>query len=378
MERGRRKTNLPQTVMTLKPKILDRYIMKKFLMTFFIALLIIILIIIIFDISEKIENFVEHEVPLKSIIFDYYLNFLPYFINMFSPLIVFITVIFFTSRMAANSEIVAILSGGVSYHRMMVPYMVSATIIALLSLVLNLFIIPRSNATRVEFETKYVDQNYTKYSRNNVHYQIAPGQFVYVQSFSAYNNTAYKFTLESIEDNKLVSKLTAESAKWDSTLDGWHLRRYFIRDYSKGLEDRVRCGEAMDTVIALKLSDFYRNQKTVETLPQKDLNALITTQKMRGDTNVMYAQIEKNRRMTLPFSALILTIMGVALTSKKKRGGIGFNLALGIGLAFLYILFLKFSEMFVFTGTLSAALAMWLPNFVYTIIAAVLYVTAPK
>ena len=246
------------------------------------------------------------------------------------------------------------------------------------SLCLNLFIIPRSNATRVEFETKYVDQNYTKYSRNNVHYQIAPGQFVYVQSFSAYNNTAYKFTLESIEDNKLVSKLTAESAAWDSTLDGWHLRRYFIRDYTKGLEDKVRCGEYMDTVIALKLSDFYRNQKTVETLPQKDLNALIATQNMRGDANVMYAQIEKNRRMTLPFSAFILTIMAVALTSKKKRGGIGFNLALGIGLAFLYILFLKFSEMFVFTGTMSAGLAMWLPNFVYMAIAAVLYKIAPK
>ena len=372
------KTHQPKIIMTLKPKILDRYIMKKFLLTFFIALLIIIGIVIIFDISEKIENFVEHEVPLQSIIFDYYVNFIPYFINMFSPLFVFITVIFFTSRMAANSEIIAILSGGVSYHRMMVPYIVSAALIALFSLCLNLFIIPRSNATRVEFETKYVDQNYTKYSRNNVHYQIAPGQFVYVQSFSAYNNTAYKFTLESIEDNKLVSKLTAESAAWDSTLDGWHLRRYFIRDYTKGLEDKVRCGEYMDTVIALKLSDFYRNQKTVETLPQKDLNALIATQNMRGDANVMYAQIEKNRRMTLPFSAFILTIMAVALTSKKKRGGIGFNLALGIGLAFLYILFLKFSEMFVFTGTMSAGLAMWLPNFVYMAIAAVLYKIAPK
>ena len=364
--------------MTLKPKILDRYIVKKFLMTFLIALLFIILIVIIFDISEKIEKFVEHEVPLKTIIFDYYVNFIPYFINMFSPLFVFITVIFFTSRMAANSEIIAILSGGVSYHRMMVPYMVSAALIALLSLGLNLFIIPRSNATRVDFETKYIDQHVTKYKRNNVHYQIAPGQFVYVQSFSAYNNTAYKFTLETIEDGRMISKLTAESAVWDSTLDGWHLRRYFIRDYGTGLEDKVRCGDQMDTVIALKLSDFYRNQKTVETLTQKDLNALIATQKMRGDSNVMFAQIEKNRRMTLPFSAFILTIMAVALTSRKKRGGIGLNLALGIGLAFLYILFLKFSEMFVFTGTMSAGLALWLPNFVYILIAAVLYRRAPK
>ena len=352
--------------------------MKKFLSTFFSALLIIIGLVIIFDISEKIENFVEHEVSLHSIVFDYYLHFIPYFVNMFSPIFVFITVIFFTSRMAANSEIIAILSGGVSYHRMMVPYMVSATIIFLLSLGLNLFVIPKSNASRVDFETKYVDQHYTKYRRNNVHYQIAPGQFVYVQSFSAYNNTAYKFTLESLENNHLVSKLTAESAAWDSTMDGWHLRRWFIRDYGSGLEDKVRCGDQLDTVIALKLSDFYRNQKTVETLTREDLNALITTQKMRGDSNVMYAQIEKNRRMTLPFSSFILTIMGVALTSKKKRGGIGINLAIGIGLAFLYILFLKFSEMFVFTDTLPAAMALWLPNLLYSIIAAILYIIAPK
>jgi lipopolysaccharide export system permease protein len=278
--------------------------------------------------------------------------------------------------MAANSEFIAMLSGGISYARILVPYVACAILIAALSLGLNLYVIPKSNVVRTAFEEKYVKSKNLKF--RNVHYQIAPGQFVYVQSFSAYNNTAYKFTLESIEDNKLVSKLTAESAVWDSTMDGWHLRRYFIRDYTKGLEDHVRCGEAMDTVIALKLSDFYRNQKTVETLQQKDLNALIATQKMRGDTNVMYAQIEKNRRMTLPFSAFILTIMAVALTSKKKRGGIGFNLALGIGLAFLYILFLKFSEMFVFTGTLSAGLALWLPNIVYTIIAVVLYKLAPK
>ena len=364
--------------MSLKPKILDRYIVSKFLSTFIIALLFIILIVIIFDISEKIENFVEHEVPLKSIVFDYYVNFIPYFINMFSPLFVFITVIFFTSRMAANSEIIAILSGGISFRRMMVPYIFSAALIALVSLGLNLFVIPRSNASRVDFETKYVDQNYTKYKRNNVHYQIAPGQFVYVQSFSAYNNTAYKFTLETIENNKMVSKLTAESAAWDSTLDGWHLRRWFIRDYGFGIEDKVRSGDQLDTVIALKLSDFYRNQKTVETLTHKDLNALIDTQNMRGDANVIFALIEKNRRTSLPFSAFILTIMGVALTSRKKRGGIGLNLALGIGLAFLYILFLKFSEMFVFTGTLPAGLALWLPNFVYTAIAAVLYRFAPK
>lgn len=361
----------------LRPRKLDLYIFKKFIGTFFIALLLIIGVIIIFDISEKIDDFVKNEAPLREIIFDYYLNMIPYYVNMFSALFVFITVIFFTSRMAANSEIIAILSGGVSYHRMMVPYMVAAAVIALFSLGLNMFIIPDANATRIEFEAKYI-KHLNHYKTKDIHYQIAPGQFVYVETFSNWNKTAYKFTLESMEDNRLVSKLSAESASWDSTMDGWHLRRYFIRNYNDGLEDKVEYGERLDTVIALKLLDFYRNEKTVETLNAKKLNELIETQKMRGDDSIIYSLIEKNKRFALPFSAFILTIMGVSLSSKKKRGGIGLNLGIGIALAFSYILFLRFSEMFVYTGTLPPFIALWIPNLLYALIAAALYRIAPK
>ena len=363
--------------MSLYIKKIDWYLFKRFILTFFVALLLIIGIVIIFDISEKIDDFVANEAPLKEIIFKYYLNFVPYFINMFSPLFVFITVIFFTSRLAANSEIIAILSGGVSYHRMMVPYLVAAFLIAVLSLGLNLYVIPRSNQTRLAFEEKYIKHR-NSFRRRNIHYQIAPGQFVFVESFSAWNNTAYRFTLEEIEDNRLVSKLSAESAVWDSTMAGWHLRKYFIRDYGLGLQDRIRSGEQLDTVIALKIDDFYRNEKTVETLPIKQLDELIETQELRGDANVIYAQIEKHTRLALPFSAFILTIMGVALSSRKRRGGIGWNIGLGIGLAFSYILFLRFSQMFVFTGTLPPSIALWLPNFLFAIIAAILYKLAPK
>ena len=362
--------------MELRPKKIDLYIFKKFISTFVIALLLIIAIVIIFDISEKIDDFVTNEAPLKAIIFNYYVNFIPYFINMYSPMFVFITVIFFTSRMAANSEIIAILSGGVSYHRMMVPYMVAATLIALVSLGLNLYVIPDANATRLKFENRYVKNKST--SVRDVHYQIDPGTFVFVESFSTWNNTAYKFTLESIEDNKLVSKLTAETAVWDSTAQGWHLKKCFIRDFNEGMGDRVRTMAEADTVINLTVSDFYRNKQTVQTLDSENLNALIDTQKMRGDANVIYAQIEKHTRTSMPFSALILTIMGVSLSARKKRGGIGWNVAVGIALGFSYILFLKFSQMFVFTGTMSPALALWLPNFLYAIVAAVLYRMAPK
>lgn len=360
----------------LRPKKLDWYIFKKFMTTFFIAMILIIVIVIIFDISEKIDKFVANEAPLKAIIFDYYVNFVPYFMNMFSPLFVFITVIFFTSKMAADSEIIAILSGGISYHRMLVPYMVSAVIIALLSLSLNLFVIPRANKERLIFENQYV-KNRNEYNRD-IHYQIDTGKFVYVESFTTWNSTAYRFTLEDIQDNKLHSKITAETARWDTTFGGWTLNDYYIRTYIDGMEDRIEKGSKIDTVINLTESDFYRNKKTVETLQYDELNELIATQKMRGDANVMYAEIEKQNRFSLPFSAFILTIMGVSLSSRKRRGGMGWNIAMGLALSFSYILFMKFSEMFVYTGALSAAVALWLPNLLFAIIAAVLYKLAPK
>jgi len=363
--------------MDLGLKKLDWYIIKRFITTFFMALLLVIVIVIIFDISEKIDDFVEKQAPIRAIIFDYYLNFIPYFINMFSPLFVFITVIFFTSRLAANCEIVAIMSCGISFHRLMRPYMISAAIIAALSLCLNLFIIPNSNATRVQFESKYMKKK-AQAANRNIHYQIAPGEFVYVESFSTWNNTAYKFTLEEIQDNKIISKTTAETAVWDSLSGSWRLNKYFTRHYTEGLFDTVERGATKDTVIALTVTDFYRNKKTVETLPRKALNELIATQKMRGDSNVMYSQIEKQTRLALPFSAFVLTIMGVSLSSRKKRGGIGLNLGVGIALSFSYILFLKFSQMFVVTGTLPPFIALWLPNVLFAIIAAVLYRLAPK
>ena len=361
----------------LRPRKIDLYITRKFISTFFVALILIIGIVIIFDISERIDDFVAKEAPLKAIIFDYYVNFVPYFMNMFSPLFVFITVIFFTSKMAADSEIIAILSCGISFHRMMVPYMFSAALIAAFSLCLNLFVIPDANKTRVEFENQYFKDK-TKSVGRNVHYQIAPGEFVYAESFSSWNNTAYRFTLERIEDNKLVSKISAETAVYDTTKQSWRLKKYFIRDYNEDLTDNIRSGRQMDTIIPLSVKDLYFNEKTVQTMDYYELDEMIRIQKMRGDANVKMALIEKHTRFALPFSAFILTIMGVALSSKKRRGGIGWNIGIGIALAFTYILFLRFSQMFVHTDTLPPAIALWLPNIVFAIIAGFLYRIAPK
>ena len=353
-------------------KRLDWYLMKKFLMTFFLSLVLIIGIVIIFDISEKIDDFVSKEAPLHAIIFDYYLNWIPYFMNMFSPLFVFISVIFFTSIMAANSEIIAILSCGISYHRMMVPYLIVATLIAILSLGLNLWIIPHANAPRIEFEQKYIKHHKEAMSRD-IHYKLENDRYVYMESFSTWNNTAYNFTLEEFSEDGLVSKISAESAQWDSTSASWKLKNYFIRDYGYGLQDKIRSGSQLDTTLSLTVQDFYLNKRTIGQLDRESLNQLIRTQRERGDKNVMYAEIEKNNRLAMPFSAFILTIIGVSLSTRKRRGGIGWNIALGIAIGFSYILFLKFSEMFVHTDTLPASIALWLPNVLYAFLAAFLY-----
>ena len=358
-------------------KKLDWYIIRKFLVTFFVSIALLAIIIIIFDISEKIEDFVRTEATLKEVVVDYYLNFVPYFMNMYAPMFVFLTVIFFTSKMTGDSEVIAILSSGTSFHRLMVPYILSAAIIASMSLVLGLWVIPHSNAIRIEFEQKHNPWRKV-HQGHDMHYKLEDDHFVYIESFSPYNNTAYNFTLEDLSGGRLRSKITAESAQYDTVTGVWKLRNWFIRDYGEGMTDHIRSGKQMDTVLSLTREDFFRNRYTIQRLNKRELDELIQTQISRGDASVKMAQIEKNNRYSLPVSAFILTIIGVSLSTKKRRGGMGLNLAAGTALGFSYILFMQFSEMFVITDTLPASIAIWLPNIIYAIIAAVLYITAPK
>ena len=356
---------------------LDWYIIRKFLVTFFVALMFMAVLIVIFDISEKIEDFIKLEAPLEKIVFDYYVNFVPYFMNQYSPMFVFLTVIFFTSKMTMDSEVVAVLSSGISYHRFALPYLISALFIAVISLEMGQWVLPHANGVRVEFEQKYNRWAKVKIG-HDMHYKLEDDHFVYLESFSAYNNTAYSFTLEDLSGGKLHSKLTAESAQYDTLTGVWHLRNWFIRDYDEGMKDHIRSGRQLDTTLSLTRDDFFMNKVTIQRLNKRELNQLIETQKMRGDASVNRALIEKNNRMALPFSTVILTMIGLALCTKKKRGGMGLNLAAGTALAFSYILFMQFSEMFVITDTLPAYIAIWMPNVLYAIIATVLYVKAPK
>ena len=358
-------------------KRLDWYIIRKFLMTFVMSLLFLALLIIIFDISEKIDDFVRKSVPLREIAFDYYMNFVPFFINQYSPMFVFLTVIFFTSKMTQDSEVVAMLSSGISYHRIVRPYILSAAVVAVISLVAGMWILPRANATRVEFEQKYNPYRKVKMG-HDMHYKLENDVFVYFESFSAYNNTAYNFTMEDLHGGRMHSKLSAESAQYDTVSGVWKLRNYFIRDFDEGLQDHIHSGRQLDTVFSMTREDFFRNRYTIQQLNQRELNELIRTQISRGDASVNMSLIEKHNRFSLPISAFILTIIGLSLCTKKKRGGMGMNLAAGTALGFSYILFMQFSEMFVITDTLPAQVAVWLPNALYAIIAVVLYIKAPK
>jgi lipopolysaccharide export system permease protein len=360
----------------MKIKILDKYIIKKFLGTFFFALGLIIAIAIVFDISEKIDDFLEREAPIKAIVFDYYLNFIPFFGNLFSPLFVFISVIYFTSRMAAQTEIVAILGSGVSFKRLLVPYLVAAAMLASLSLVLNHFIIPHSNTKRIAFETQYIKNRYV-YSNRNVHRQISPGNYIYFESYNNIDRIGYQFSLEKFVNGKMTYKLLSERILWDSLKNNWIVENYFIRKID-GMNEYTRSGYRLDTILSFYPSEFNRRSNIIETMDSPELNRYIKEETIRGSEEIPLFLIEKHRRTSIPYATFVLTVIGVSMSSKKVRGGIGVQLGFGILLSFTYIMFMQISQTFATNGSLPPLLAVWLPNLLYTVIALYLLRKAMK
>jgi len=349
---------------------IDWYIIKKFLGTFFYAIALIISISIVFDVSENIDDFMSKDVPLKAIVFDYYLNFIPYFANLFSGLFTFIAVIYFTSKLAYNTEIIAILSSGVSFNRLMRPYMVGAAVIALFSYLLGNYVIPPANKKKVEFRNTYIGTRKVG-TANNIHQQIEPGIFVYMQSYNASNDVGYKFTIEHFVDRKLVSKLSAEYIKWDREKKKWVIHEYSVRTIS-GYTEKITHGIEKDTLLNMIPQDYEVVDNIVETMTLPMLNESIASLKLRGVNTTEY-EIEKHKRRSGPFSAFILTIIGVSLASKKIKGGIGFHLGLGLLLSFSYILFMQVTTVFATSDMLAPWVAMWIPNVLYGGLAFYLY-----
>lgn len=354
-------------------KKIDYYIIKKFLGTYVFAIILIISIAVVFDINEKLDSFMQ--APLKAIVFDYYLNFIPYFINLFSQLFTFIAVIFFTSKLADNSEIIAMLSSGISFKRLMVPYMISAAIIAGVTFVLNSYVIPPASVTRIEFLNKYVDNKKVDYA-SNVQLQVSPGVIAYINRYDDRTKTGYRFSMEKFEGKTLRSKLTAESVRYDSAYH-WIIRNYTIRDFS-GLRESFRQGKVLDSIITIEPSDFLISRYDAELMNTTDLKKYIDRQKERGASNVKPFEIEYETRFASTIAAFILTSIGMSLSSRKVKGGMGMNIGIGLILSFSYILFSTISSSFAVSGSMSPRLAVWIPNIIYILIAIYLYTKAPK
>ncbi len=358
-------------------KIIDIYIIRKFLGTFFLAITMILSIAVVFDISEKIDDFIENGAPFKRIVFDYYLNFIPYFGVLFSSLFTFISVIYFTSRMAYNTEIIAILNSGMSFRRLLRPYLISSVIIAAIAFLLNDQVIPKSNAKRLKFEEEFIHKRPMRFQTKNYHRQIEPGVFIYMENYSNHSQVGYNFSMEKFEDTRLVSKLIADQIRWDTATNKWSLRRYYQRDID-GMKETITSGQMKDTAINVRPSDFKRRLNIVETMNLKELDEFIQQQKMQGETNVKAFQIERHKRISFPFSTFILTFIGVAVSSRKIRGGIGLQIAIGVIISFTYILFVQFSTQFAIGGLLSVEWAVWLPNILFVFVALWLFRMAPK
>ena len=356
---------------------IDWYIIKKFLGTYFFAIALIISIAVVFDVNEWIDNFINNKAPVKAIIFDYYANFIPYFSNLFSPLFVFISVIFFTSKLAENSEIIAMMSTGLSFKRLLRPYMISAAIISVLTYGMGAYVIPKGNVTRLNFEDKYKKKKKQEYVRN-VQVEVDNGVIAYMERYENYNKTAYRFSLDKFVDKKLVAHLTAKSATYDTTtVHKWTLKNYMIREMD-GMKDKITKGDRLDSIIKMEPRDFLIMKGQQETMTSSELSDYIDRQKRRGFANIKEFEIEYHKRIAMSFASFILTIIGVSLSSRKVKGGMGLYLGVGLALSFSYILFQTVSATFAINGNASPFLAVWVPNIVYTFIAIYLYRKAPK
>lgn len=357
-------------------KKIDWYIFLKYIGTFFYAISLLIVIVIVFDISENIDSFLRKNAPVNEIVIDYYLNFIPYFINLFIYLFTFISVVYFTSKMAGNSEFIAILSSGISFRRMMLPYLLASVLLGLMSLYLGNILIPYTNMGRREFKNKYMEDLYKDRDRN-IHLQIEKGTFVYVESYNSGLGIGYRFSVEQFKGPQLTYKLMSDRVEHDSVDGSWKLFG-FVERRLDSLSEHLRMGEEMDTLINLQPTDLYQIKEDFEVMNFWELRDHIRAERLKGNPSVIHYEVEMQKRMASPVAILILTFIGVSLSSRKVRGGTGMHLGAGIAIAFSHIMLMQVSTVFATYGNLPPWLSAWIPNLIFALLGLVLYVKAPK
>ncbi|MCQ2325811.1 MAG: LptF/LptG family permease [Paludibacteraceae bacterium] len=349
---------------------LDRYIITKFLGTFFFSIVLILSIAVVFDITEKIDDFFENQIPLQEIVLDYYVNFFPYYLNMFSSLFIFISVIFFTSKLAGNSEIIAMLSTGMSYHRLMWPYFLSAFFLFIMTFWLGGYVIPKASGKMLDFENKYISHFKAEHA-HNVQLEVEPGTILYIESFQLKTGTGYRCSLERFEGKTLISRTIADRIRHDSAYN-WHLEEYVERNFD-GLREQMDKGKRKDIVLPIEPDELFITAEQAQWMTNPELRAYMAKQEARGAGNIKAFETEWHKRWASAIGAFIVTLLGVTMSSRKVRGGMGKNLGIGIVLTALYILFSTVSTTFSVTGVMSPFMAAWLPNFVFLIIGLFLY-----
>ena len=360
-------------------KVLDWYIIRKFIGTYIYSIALIISISIVFDVNENLAKFSQYHAPLKAVVFDYYANFVPYFANLFSPLFVFIAVIFFTSKLASNSEIISMLAAGVSFKRLMRPYMISCVLISTLSFFLSAYIIPHGTVIRQNFETMYKNKKKNT-SADNVMLQVDRGVIAYIQHYDNTMKKGYGFSLDKFENKKLVSHMTAMEAQYDTISDSkyhWTLNNWKVREL-RGLKEHITSGMRRDTVIQMEPTDLVYSKGQQETFTSPELKEYISKQMDRGSSNVVQYQVEYHKRIASSFASFILTTIGLSLSSRKRKGGMGMYLGIGLALSFGYIMLQTVSSTFAINANTPPIIAAWIPNIIFAIVAYFCYKKAPN
>lgn len=355
---------------------LDRYIIRQFLGTFFFILVLIMLVAVVFDVSEKTQDFAKATATLPEIVMEYYVNFVLYYANLFSGLLIFLAVLLFTSRLGSRSEVIAILSSGVSFPRFLLPYFVAATFLTVVSLLVNHLLLPKANEVRLAFEEAYFRHTFSVKDQH-LHREIAPGTIAYFETFNAQRRTGYRFSLEQWRDGALLSKVHAERAEYDSVNNRWAMYDYNIRMLDPA-GDRLQYGQRLDTLIPLKPSDLGQRWENAMAMATPEIDRYVAMKRAQGDDSVMPYLIEKHQRTSYPFATYVFTLIGVSIASRKVRGGIGVHLALGVLLILMYIFAMKITTVASTNAGFNPFLAVWLPNLVFGVIGVWIYLRAPK
>jgi len=359
-------------------KVLDRYIINKYLGTFVFTLMIFTVISVVFDISEHLDNFLSKNATFEQIAFQYYAGFIPFYINMLSPLINFLAVIFFTAKMANQTEIVPILSAKVSFNRFLKPYFMAATVIFIVSFFANVYLIPYTNRLKIDFENSHGfngDQDPTK---SDIHLKLDNHTYVYLESFDPTVHTGYTFIMEKFNGDDLKEKLFSPTIVYDSLKKKWNLKDCTIR-YVNGLKEVQKFNVEVDTALDMRPADFdVLHDDSYDAMSLSVLNTAIEKEKIRGSGVLPNMEYQKYRRFVYPFSVFVLMLIGVALSSQKVRGGIGLPLGIGIILCFAFIIADKFAFVFAEKGTMPPLIATFIPNVLFGLLGIYLIYKAPK